>query len=202
MVGAPIGVLALQGDVREHRRSLERLGRVVVEVKTPSDLEKVGGIVLPGGESTAISLLLNSSGLTEPLTRAIAGGLPTFGTCAGLVLLANSILDGRPDQVQLHGLDVVVRRNGYGRQLASFEGIVVGHGPLEGASLPAVFIRAPIIESIGDGVEVLGTVTHADAETPTLVRRGSVLASSFHPELTSDDRIHHLFCAMVEAAAE
>ncbi len=201
-MGAPIGVLALQGDVREHRRSLERIGREVVEVKTPADLQRVAGIVLPGGESTAISLLLNSSGLTEPLTNAIAGGLPTFGTCAGLVLLARSILDGRPDQVQLKGLDVVVRRNGYGRQLASFEGHVAGHGPLDGAAFPAVFIRAPIIESVGADVEVLGTIDHAGIETPTLVRHGSVLASSFHPELTSDDRIHHLFCDMVEAATK
>ncbi len=199
MVGLrPVGILALQGDVREHRAVLEAIGHEVVSVKTPLDLEKVSAVVLPGGESTAISLLLKSSGLLGPLRNRIAEGMPTFGTCAGLVLLARSILDGRADQVQLDGIDAVVRRNGFGRQRFSFETSAQGASTLAGETLPAVFIRAPLIESVGDDVEVLATIERDGGNTPVLIRQGSVLAGSFHPELTADRRCHELFSAMVE----
>lgn len=199
-MASPIGVLALQGDVREHRATLESLGCEVVSVKTPAQFEGLAGIVLPGGESTAISLLLQSSGLLEPLRRAVREGLATFGTCAGLVLLAQSIVDGRPDQVQVGGLDVVVRRNGYGRQLASFEGSVDGAGPFAGRSVPAVFIRAPIIERVGDDVEVLATLDRGGEVAPVLVRSGSVLACSFHPELTTDTTVHEAFVELATSS--
>lgn len=199
MVGLrPVGILALQGDVREHRAVLEAIGHEVVSVKTPLDLEKVSAVVLPGGESTAISLLLKSSGLLGPLRHCIDKGMPTFGTCAGLVLLARSILDGRADQVQLDGIDAVVRRNGFGRQRFSFEASAQGASALAGETLPAVFIRAPLIELVGDGVEVLATIERDGGNTPVLIRQGSVLAGSFHPELTADRRCHELFSAMVE----
>ena len=194
----PVGILALQGDVREHRAVLEAIGHEVVSVKTPLDLEKVSAVVLPGGESTAISLLLKSSGLLGPLRHCIAEGMPTFGTCAGLVLLARSILDGRADQVQLDGIDAVVRRNGFGRQRFSFETSAQGASALAGETLPAVFIRAPLIELVGDDVEVLATIEREGGNTPVLIRQGSVLAGSFHPELTADRRCHELFSAMVE----
>jgi len=194
----PIGILALQGDVREHRAVLESLGHDVVAVKTPHDLQLVSAMVLPGGESTAISLLLKSSELLEPLRQRLAQGMPTFGTCAGLVLLARSILDGRSDQVQLDGIDAVVRRNGFGRQRFSFETGALGAGPLEGEVLPAVFIRAPLIEAVGDDVEVLATIERDGKATPVLIRQGAVLAGSFHPELTADRRCHELFSDMVE----
>ncbi len=195
---SPVGILALQGDVREHRAVMESLGHHVVSVKTPGDLEAVSAMVLPGGESTAISLLLKSSGLLSPLRQRIADGMPTFGTCAGLVLLARSILDGRADQVQLDGIDAVVRRNGFGRQRFSFETRAEGAGPLQGMSLPAVFIRAPLIESVGDDVEILATIDRDGEDTAVLIRQGSVLAGSFHPELTSDRRCHEVFSTMVE----
>jgi 5'-phosphate synthase pdxT subunit len=198
----PIGILALQGDVREHRAALEALGHEVVNVKSPLELERVGAIVLPGGESTAISLLLLSSGLYHPLRDRIAAGMPTFGTCAGLVLLARSIRDGRPDQVQLDGIDAVVRRNGFGRQRFSFETTATGVGLFDGIEIPAVFIRAPLIEAVGEGVEVLATITRDGAATPVLIRQASVLAGSFHPELTSDLRCHEVFSSMVEEISE
>lgn len=176
---------------------LEQLGATSVAVKTTAQLEGLDGIVLPGGESTTISLLLDRGGVLEPLRAAIAGGLPTFGTCAGLVLLAAAVLDGRPDQHQVGGLDVVVRRNGYGRQLQSFECVLDGHGALEGSALKAVFIRAPIIESVGAGVEVLSSLDRGGVERAVLVRQGSVMASAFHPELTGETAVHALFLEMV-----
>ncbi len=194
----PVGILALQGDVREHRAVMESLGHDVVSVKTPADLEGVSAIILPGGESTAISLLLKSSELLDPLRQRIGEGMPTFGTCAGLVLLARSILDGRSDQVQLDGIDAVVRRNGFGRQRFSFETTAQGVGPLQGEALQAVFIRAPLIEAVGEEVEVLATIERDGEDTAVLIRQGTVLAGSFHPELTTDRRCHELFSAMVE----
>ena len=161
-------------------------------VKRPEDLEGVAGLVLPGGESTTLSMLLESTGLFEAVAaRLEAGDLRVFGTCAGLILVARSVLDGRPDQRTFGVLDAVVRRNGYGRQLQSFEGSVV-FGSGESPTLPAVFIRAPLIVSMGDEVEVLATLDGV----PVLVRQGDVLASSFHPELTPDRRIHRLFAGM------
>ena len=197
---APIGVLALQGDVAEHRKSLEELGLEVRLVKTVAALDGLGGIVLPGGESTAISLLLRSAGLAEPLRSAVQRGLPTFGTCAGLVLLARTIRDGRDDQVQLDGIDLIVRRNGFGRQRNSFEASIAGRGPLAGEPLRAIFIRAPVIEHLGMDVEVLAELETDEGTTPVLVRSGHVLAGSFHPELTTDRRVHEVFAAMVASA--
>ncbi len=187
-----IGVLDLQGDVREHVAALREVGARAQLVKRPDDLERLDGIVLPGGESTTLSMLLESTGLFDPIAaRLEAGNLPAFGTCAGLILLAREVLDGRPDQRMFGALDAVVRRNGYGRQRQSFEAeVALGSG--EGPPLPTVFIRAPFVVSVGEEVEVLAEL---DA-VPVLVRHGSVLASSFHPELTRDRRVHRLFVGM------
>ncbi len=195
-----IGVLALQGDVREHVRSLTAVGAQPSPVRRPSDLGDVDGLVLPGGESTTISRLLEVFELLEPLRTHVAGGLPVYGSCAGMVLLADEVLDGRPDQQGVGGLDVVVRRNAFGRQVDSFETDL----PFGGVGdVHAVFIRAPWVERAGQGVEVLARVP--DDGTPAAgrvvaVRQGRVLATSFHPELTGDDRVHGLFVDMVKEA--
>jgi pyridoxal 5'-phosphate synthase pdxT subunit len=193
-----VGVLALQGDVREHRAALADLGCAAVAVRATADLDEVDAIVLPGGESTAISHLLATSGLERPLRERLDGGMPAFGTCAGLVLLAASITDGRGDEIAFGRLDVAVRRNGYGRQVASFEGAceVAGLG-----EVPTVFIRAPRITSVGAGVEVLATIDMGDGEHPVLVRQGAVLAAAFHPELTADRRVHQLFLELAASGA-
>jgi 5'-phosphate synthase pdxT subunit len=183
-----IGVLAVQGDVREHAAMLAGLGADVVEVRRPEDLEGLDGVVLPGGESTAIGRLVRLAGLDEPL-RDFPG--PLFGTCAGLILLAREATDGVPGQPLLGLLDVAVRRNGYGRQVASFEAdltLARGEEPLRG-----VFIRAPLITDRGPGVEVLAEL----AGDPVLVREGRILAASFHPELTGDARVHERFLDLV-----
>lgn len=190
-----IGVLDLQGDVREHLAALQEVGAAPRLVKHPQDLEGIAGLVLPGGESTTLSMLLESTGLFEAVAaRLAAEDLPVLGTCAGLILVARDVLDGRPDQRTFGVLDAVVRRNGYGRQLQSFEGSVV-FGSGESPTLPAVFIRAPLIVWLGDEVEVLATFDGV----PVLVRQGDVLASSFHPELTPDRRVHRLFMQMCRA---
>jgi 5'-phosphate synthase pdxT subunit len=190
-----IGVLDLQGDVREHQAALGDVGCVDVRrVKRPADLTGLDGLILPGGESTTLSMLLESTGLFDAIAERLsgpadeAGPLPVLGTCAGLVLVAREVLDGRPDQRTFGVLDAVVRRNGYGRQLQSFEAeVVLGSG--EGPALPTVFIRAPMVVSAGPDVEVL-----AEHEgVPVLVRQGPVLAAAFHPELTPDRRVHRLF---------
>jgi 5'-phosphate synthase pdxT subunit len=186
-VEAVIGVLALQGAFRAHAERLLTIGAHVAEVRTPAQLESVDALVMPGGESTTMSNLLASSGLFEPIAERIADHMPVFGTCAGMILLAEKILDGREDQQSFRTLDITVRRNGYGRQINSFETDVhiLGFGiPFHG-----VFIRAPLVESVGPGVEVLAR--HDD--DPVLVRHGNVLAASFHPELTNDTRLHDLF---------
>ena len=195
MVAGPvIGVLDLQGDVREHLSALAELGCPARTVKHPADLVGLAGLVLPGGESTTLSMLLESTGLFEAIAERITVSerpLPLLGTCAGLVLVAREVLDGRPDQRTFGVLDAVVRRNGYGRQGQSFEAdLVFGSG--EGPLLPTVFIRAPLLVSVGEDVDVLATLDGV----PVLVRQGTVLASSFHPELTPDRRIHGLFAAM------
>ncbi len=194
MVADPvIGVLNLQGDVREHVSALGDLGCATRPVKGPADLEGLSGLVLPGGESTTLSMLLESTGLFAAVAARIGSPdpLPVLGTCAGLVLTAREVLDGRPDQRTVGVLDAVVRRNGYGRQVRSFEAdIVFGSG--EGPLLPTVFIRAPFVVSVGDEVEVLAALDGV----PVLVRQGAVLASSFHPELTPDRRVHRLFADM------
>jgi 5'-phosphate synthase pdxT subunit len=195
-----IGVLALQGDVREHVRSLTAVGARPSEVRRPSDLDDVDGLVLPGGESTTISRLLEVFELLEPLREHLAEGLPVYGSCAGMVLLADEVLDGRPDQQGVGGLDVVVRRNAFGRQVDSFETDL----PFTGVGdMHAVFIRAPWVERAGERVEVLARVpdgSGAAAGKVVAVRQGRVLATSFHPELTGDDRVHGLFVDMVKEA--
>jgi pyridoxal 5'-phosphate synthase pdxT subunit len=193
-----IGVLDLQGDVREHLRALADVGAESRPVKRPSDLDGLNGLILPGGESTTLSMLLESTGLFDALVdRLAADALPVLGTCAGLVLVADEVLGGRPDQRTFGLLDAVVRRNGYGRQLQSFETeLVLGSG--EGPALPAVFIRAPLVVSAGPAVEVLAELDGV----PVLVRQGAVLASAFHPELTSDRRIHRLFAEMCLSAED
>jgi len=183
-----VGVLALQGAFAEHASALAAVGAEPVLVRTASGLDGVDAVVLPGGESTTMSKLLDTSGLREPLSRALGGGMPAFGTCAGLILLARSVADGRPDQRSFGVLDVAVLRNGYGRQRESFEAAVaidaVGEAPF-----PGVFIRAPRITSVGEAVTVLASV---DGD-PVLVCQGPLLAAAFHPELAGDLRLHHLF---------
>lgn len=196
-----IGVLALQGDFLEHSEMLDSLGVKVSTVRLPKDLDSIDGLILPGGESTTISKLLETSGLKEALLSRT--DLPVFGTCAGLILMSRSIVDGRDDQFSFGYLDVEVRRNGFGRQIRSFEADI----DVEGVSPPpmkAVFIRAPVITSVDGGVEVLGRVVYDFGDrgeaVPVVVRQGSYLASAFHPELTSDSRLHRYFLeAVVEA---
>jgi len=194
-----LGLLALQGDVREHTAAFESLGEEVRPLRTAADLEGIDGVVLPGGESTTLSLLLQSSGLFEPLGVALADGLPAFGTCAGMILLARHVLDGREDQRGFGIVDLTVRRNGYGRQLASFECdlAVEGVGP---EPLHAVFIRAPVVERAGETVEVLARLDAGPggAATPVVCRQGPILVTAFHPELTGDRRLHRLFVEMTK----
>lgn len=187
-----VGVLALQGDIGEHAEVLRDLGVDPVAVRRPADLDRVDALVLPGGESTAISLLLRSSGLDEPLGQRLQDGLPAFGTCAGMILLSREIRDGRPDQVRYGAIDTVVRRNAFGRQVQSFETDLTVDGLDE--PFHAVFIRAPAVDDAGPGVEVLARVPTADGREPAvLCRQGRVLVSAFHPELSGDGRLHSLF---------
>ena len=204
-----VGVLALQGDVREHVAAVSSCGLRAVPVRRPAELDAVDALIIPGGESTTISRLLETFDLLEPLRGRVGSGMPAYGSCAGMILLATQILDGRPDQQQLGGLDVVVRRNAFGRQVDSFETDVAVSG-VPGGPVRAVFIRAPWVEKVGQGVEVLATVprrtlTGADAGAAAgravAVRQGGVLATSFHPEITGDLRVHALFCAMVREHA-
>lgn len=190
-----IGVLALQGDVREHFRMLSAVGAEAVEVRSPAVLDSCDGLVIPGGESTTIGKLASTFGLLDPLRKAVAGGLPAYGSCAGMIMLAAGVLDGRPDQPLIGGLDITVRRNAFGRQVDSFEADIWVAG-LEGGPMHAVFIRAPWVESCGAGVEVVARA----ADRIVAVRQGWVLATSFHPELTDDARVHGLFADMVRAA--
>jgi len=197
-----VGVLALQGDVREHEAAFVDLGVPSRRVRRPADLDGLSGLVLPGGESTTLSLLLESSGLFEPLAAAVRGGLPVCGTCAGLILLAARVQDGRPDQRSLGVLDVTARRNGYGPQRYSFESVIQPAGALaddDHEPIPAVFIRAPIVVDVGPSVEVLGTIDTPDGIRPVAVRSGHVLAVTFHPELTQDRRLHRHFASMMGA---
>lgn len=188
-MGTKVGVLALQGAVREHVRILAELGAHPVEVRTPEDLSGVDALVLPGGESTTMSLLLESSGLFDPIASRLNDGLPAFGTCAGMILLASDVLDGRADQRFFGAIDLTVRRNAFGRQVDSFETPLDVEGIAGADPFDAVFIRAPFVERCGDGVEVLADV---DGH-PVLCRSGHVLVSAFHPELSDDLRIHELF---------
>ena len=191
--GAPvIGVLALQGDVEEHVALLERIGVEVREIRLPSDLDGVEGIVLPGGESTALQLLIEAAGLRQPLAELIEAGTPVLGTCAGMILLANRVLDGRPDQWSFGAIDIAVRRNAYGRQAESFEADLV-LTRLDGGPLHAVFIRAPVVENVGPDVEVLAQLADRhDGRRPVALRQGVVTVAAFHPELVDDARLHAL----------
>jgi 5'-phosphate synthase pdxT subunit len=192
-----VGVLALQGDVREHRAALEAAGARAVPVRRLAELEAVDGLVLPGGESTAMSKLLVAFDLLEPVRARLRGGLPAYGSCAGMILLADDIADGVPGQHTLGGLDVVVRRNAFGRQVDSFEADL-DFAALPGDAVSAVFIRAPWVERAGESVEVLATVSGGPADGRIVaVRQGNLLATSFHPELTGDTRVHALFVDMV-----
>jgi 5'-phosphate synthase pdxT subunit len=193
-----VGVLALQGDVREHTRALTDVGATTVAVRRPEELAEVDGLILPGGESTTIGKLLELFELLEPLRAAVKTGLPVYGSCAGMILLADEVLDVRPDQRTVGGLDIAVRRNAFGRQVESFETDLpmVGVGDVR-----AVFIRAPWVERTGADVEVLATVAGGPAAGKVVaVRRGPLLATSFHPELTGDSRVHGLFVQMVKEA--
>ena len=186
-----VGVLALQGAFDAHARRLAELGVESRLVKDISDLDGLDGIILPGGESTTMSNLLVASGLGVVLTSRLHDGLPVFGTCAGMIMMAHTIHDGRPDQISMDAMDIQVRRNGYGRQNDSFEqdiSITSLDSPFH-----ALFIRAPVIESMGSNVEVLASV----GEHPVLVRQAHALASSFHPELVSDLRVHEIFLSMI-----
>ena len=196
-----VGVLALQGDVREHLAVLRDLGAEAVPVRRPAELAAVDGLVLPGGESTTMTKLAVRTGLLEPLRDAVRGGLPAYGTCAGLVLLADRLLDAPPDQPTVGGLDVTVRRNAFGRQADSFESRIALEG-VPGGPLSAVFIRAPWVEETGPDVQVLGRVVGGPADGRIVaVRQGDVVATSFHPELTGDTRVHALFVEIVRRAA-
>jgi 5'-phosphate synthase pdxT subunit len=186
-----VGVLALQGAFAAHVERLRSLDVDAVEVRTPRQLERVDALVMPGGESTTMSNLLGSTGLFDPIAARLDDGMPVFGTCAGMILLADKILDGRDDQQHFGALDVTVRRNGYGRQIDSFETELDLAG--DQAPFHGVFIRAPRVEAIGPDVEVLASY---DGD-PVLVRQGHLLAACFHPELTADARLHASFVELI-----
>jgi pyridoxal 5'-phosphate synthase pdxT subunit len=202
--GPPVGVLALQGNVAEHLDALRACGADPRPVRRPAELEQVAGLVLPGGESTTLSKLIVAFDLLEPLRERLAAGMPAFGSCAGMILLAREAIDARPDQHQLGALDVVVRRNAFGRQVQSFETDLsvtgVGGGPVR-----AVFIRAPWVESVGRGVDVLARIPSSVRGPASgkivAVRQGPVMATAFHPEQTGDARLHDLFLRRVREYA-
>ncbi|MGI8887868.1 MAG: pyridoxal 5'-phosphate synthase glutaminase subunit PdxT [Nocardioidaceae bacterium] len=193
-----IGVFALQGDVREHLRMLEGAGARARPVRRPSELAEVDALVLPGGESTTMYKLATVFDLLEPIRDRIKTGMPAFGTCAGMIMLADEIEGGIAGQLTLGGLDVVVRRNAFGRQVDSFESDVE-FAPFD-EPFHALFIRAPWVEEVGDGVEVLATVASGSARGRIVaVRQGPLMATSFHPEITGDDRVHRYFVDLVES---
>ncbi len=192
-----VGVLALQGDVREHQRALESVGARVRPVRRPEELSELDGLVLPGGESTTMSKLAVAFGMLEPLRSLVREGLPAYGSCAGMIMLADTILDGRTDQQTVGGIAMTVRRNAFGRQVDSFEADLDVRG-IAGGPLHAVFIRAPWVESVGEQVDVLATVASGPAAGRIVaVRQGHLLATSFHPELTGDPRVHAYFVSML-----
>ena len=187
-----VGVLALQGAFAAHARCLRALGAEPRDIRTPGQLDEVDALVMPGGESTTMSMLLETSGLFDPLAERLAHGLPTLGTCAGMILLGSEILDGRPDQQCFGAVDIAVRRNAFGRQVDSFEADLE-LADLSGGAFRAVFIRAPVVERAGDSVEVLATVDGR----PVLCRQGAVTVSAFHPELSDDLRLHDHFLRQI-----
>ncbi|MEU1396438.1 pyridoxal 5'-phosphate synthase glutaminase subunit PdxT [Micromonospora zamorensis] len=201
MTAPVIGVLALQGDVREHVAALAAAGADARPVRRPTELDAVDGLVIPGGESTTISKLTDIFEMREPIDKRIADGMPVYGSCAGMIMLATVVLDGRPDQRGFAGIDMTVRRNAFGRQVDSFEAPVEITG-VPGEPFHAVFIRAPWVERVGAGVQVIGTVTDGPAaDRIVAVRQGNLLATSFHPELTGDLRVHAYFVDLVRAAS-
>lgn len=187
-----IGVLAIQGDFLEHQQVLARLGVDAPEIKLPSQLEDIDGLIIPGGESTTIVQLIDIYGFRQPLTERVRSGLPLWGTCAGMIVIADRLRDRRPDPLRL--MDIDVSRNAFGRQIDSFEEDIELEG-IEGPDFRAVFIRAPAVNLMGDSVKVLAKVRDG---RPVAVRQDRMLATSFHPELTGDDRVHQLFVRMVE----
>jgi 5'-phosphate synthase pdxT subunit len=193
---APVGVLALQGDFREHLAVLNSLGAETIPVRRPEELERVRGLVIPGGESSVMDKLSRLFGLAEPLSAAITSGLPVYGTCAGLIMLANTVRDAIDGQQTLGGLDIVVRRNAFGAQVDSFETDlsipVLGEPPVH-----AVFIRAPVVESVGPDVSVLASLPDGRI---VAVEQDNLLGSAFHPEITGDTRFHEYFLTKVAAA--
>jgi pyridoxal 5'-phosphate synthase pdxT subunit len=199
-VSAPtIGVFALQGDVREHLRVLGDLGVNPIRVRRTAELDACHGLVIPGGESTTMDKLARTFDLFDPIRQRIKDGMPAFGTCAGMIMLADRIEDGAHDQETLGGLDVTVRRNAFGRQVDSFEEDLAFAGLAE--SVHAVFIRAPWVESAGESVEVLARVEHGPAAGKIVaVRQGSLMATSFHPEVGGDSRVHRMFVDLVTNA--
>ena len=203
MTAAPrIGVLAIQGDVREHMRALELAGADPLPVGDARGLAGVQGLVIPGGESTTMSKISVRDGLIGPLREARAAGMPMYGSCAGMIMLADRVLDARPDQEFIGGLDITVRRNAFGRQVDSFEADIQLDSLGSGQPLVAVFIRAPWVESVGPEVEVLGRLPCEGApDTIVAVRQGPLMATAFHPELTGDLRVHALFAGMVRQAS-
>jgi 5'-phosphate synthase pdxT subunit len=193
-----VGVLALQGDVREHLRALEASLAHSVPVRRPEELDSVDALVIPGGESTTMSNLAVSFGLVEPVRKRIADGMPVYGSCAGMIMLATTVLDGRPDQESFGGIEMTVRRNAFGRQVDSFEAPVEIEG-IAGGDFHAVFIRAPWVEKTDPSVRVMGRVTSGPAAGRiVVVQQGNLLATAFHPELTGDLRVHRHFVELVE----
>jgi pyridoxal 5'-phosphate synthase pdxT subunit len=194
-----IGVLALQGDVREHRRIMASLGARTVAVRRATELDGIDALILPGGESTTIDKLLRAFELREPLRERTKRGMPVYGSCAGMILLADRIEGGIDDQQTLGGIDMTVRRNAFGRQVDSFEADLAFPAVGEGDPVRAVFIRAPWVEQVGTGVDVLAEVATGPAVGRIVaVRQGSLMATSFHPELTGDIRVHRLFLDIVK----
>ncbi len=207
-----IGVLALQGDVREHLRAVGEAGARAVPVRRLAEIEAVDGLVIPGGESTTLWRLAVAFDLLEPVRKLLAGGMPAFGSCAGMIMLADRIVDGAEGQQTFGGIDMTVRRNAFGRQVDSFEREIALRGPggdggspgsdspdggsADGAPFRAVFIRAPWVDSVGPQVRVLAT----DGGRIVAVRQGALLATAFHPELTPDRRVHRLFVSMVKGS--
>lgn len=191
-----VGVLALQGDFLEHRQVLEALGAEVVEVRLPQELANLDALIIPGGESTTMARLLDASGMRAPLTQRIREGMPTWGTCAGMILLAKRLREDRP--LPLGVMDIEVARNAFGRQVDSFEADLEITG-LEGGPYHAVFIRAPVLLSAGPGVHILARLPDG---TPVAARQGAILATAFHPELTDDLRLHQWFLDIVAATKE
>ncbi len=185
-----IGVLALQGDFREHLHAIALCGEEGIEVRRSSELDTCDALILPGGESTAIALLARNYDLIEPIRARIESGMPTYGSCAGMILLADRLVDGAPGQQTFGGIDMTVRRNAFGRQVDSFESTL----SFNSHTLHAVFIRAPWVEDVGASVEVISTVTTSDGKSnPVAVRQSHLLATSFHPELTQDQAVHRYF---------